>query len=145
MAKKRQGWEKKLYQGAPGSTAATQITRATDIKADFPVEYGETTDRGDGTVIPHADRGPVKLDAKITFSMNEYDSDASLLALIAAAANTTPTMRAIKYYDPVVTTVFDGDCYIKFADDGSMGAAGKYDFECIPTTDGGRAWLITTY
>ena len=145
MAKKRQGWEKKLYQGPPGSTASVLIKRAKDIKLDAPVTYGDTPDRGDGDHIPRADRGPVLQDCKITFSMNEYDGDASLIALVAAASNNTPTQRAIKYENPVTGTVFDGDCYIKYQDDGSMGSGGKHDFEAIPTSDGGREWTLDGY
>lgn len=145
MAKKRLGWEKKLYQGAPGGTAATQILHATDIDIDALVEYAKHTSRGDGTKIPRASRGPVEQDAKITFKMNEMDSDASLIALVAAATNTTPTMRAIKYENPVTGTVFDGDCYIKYKDNGAMGAAGIHEFEAIPTDDGGRAWILGGY
>lgn len=142
MAKKRQGWEVKLYRGTAGSTAATQITNAQDIELDAPIDYGETTARGAGTLIPHKDRGPVAIDCKITFKMVVKDSDTNLTALTAAAANTTPTPIAIKYENPVTGTVFDGDCYLKFKDGAPVGGAATYDFEAIPTTDGGREWLL---
>lgn len=142
MAKKRQGWEQKLYHGTAGSTAATQITNAMDIDLDATVDYGETTARGAGTLIPHKDRGPVAIDAKITFKMIVKDSDTSLVALLAAATTTTPTPLAIKYVNSVTGTVFDGDCYLKAKDSAPLGGAAAYDFEAIPTTDGGREWLL---
>jgi hypothetical protein len=142
MAKKRQGWESTLYRGTAGSTAATQITNATDIELDSTIDYGETTVRGAGTLIPHKDRGPVAIDCKITWTMVVKDSDTSLTVCVAAAVNTTPTPLAIKYVNPVTGTLFDGDCYLKMKDGSPLGGAATYDFEAIPTTDGGREWLL---
>jgi hypothetical protein len=142
MAKKRAGYETKLYHGAAGGTAATQILRAKDIELDAPVDYGENTDRGDGTKVPRKDRSPVAQDCKITWGMTVKDSDASLVALLAAATNSTPTPLAILYVNPVTGNVFDGDCYLKAKDSGQLGAASGYDFEAIPTTDGGRDWTL---
>ncbi len=145
MAKKRQGYESILYRGTAGTTAATAITNATDIDCDVTIDYGETTTRGSGSAIPHKDRGPVAIDCKITWKMAVKDSDSSLTALVSAAGNTTATPIAIKYSNPVTGTLFDGDCYIKCKDNGPVGGASTYDFEAIPTTDGGREWQLSGY
>lgn len=142
MAKKRAGYENKLYHGVAGAEATTQILRAKDIELDAPIDYGENTDRGDGTKIPHKDRSPVAQDVKITWGMTVKDADASLVAILAAATARTPTPLAIKYENPVTGDVFDGDCYIKSKDGAPLGGAATYDFEAIPTTDGGREWLL---
>lgn len=145
MAKKRQGYENKLYHGTAGSAAATQVLRCADVEVDVTIDYGETTDRGDGTEIPHKDRGPVAIDVKVTWTMTVKDSDTSLTTLLAAACNTTPTPLAIKVTNPVTGTVFDGDCYLKAKDAAPLAGAATYDFEAIPTTDGGREWAVGGY
>lgn len=145
MAKKRQGYESALYYSNAGSTATTQITRVRDLEIDVTIDYGETTDRGSGSTIPHKDRGPVAIDCKITWSMSVKDSDTALTTLLAAACNTTPAPKAIKYTNPVTGTVFDGDCYIKAKDGAPLAGSAVYDFEAIPTTDGGREWTLGGY
>jgi len=142
MAKKVMGYQAKLYHGTAGSTAATQILRAKDVELDPTVDYGETTDRGAGSTVPRKDRSPVAQDVKITWSMNAKESDSSLTALLAAATNSTPTPVAIKYVNALTATLFDGDCYLKAKDGSPLGGAVSYDFEAIPTTDGGRDWTL---
>ena len=142
MAKKRQGYEATLFHGNAGATAATQILRVKDLELDATIDYGETTDRGDGSKIPHKDRGPVAIDVKITFNCTVRDADPALPILLAAATNTTPTPRAIKYVNPVTGTLFDGDTYLKVKDGAPLGGSASYDFEAIPTTDGGREWFL---
>ena len=142
MAKSRQGWETTIFHGAAGATAATPIVNCQDIELDAPIDYGETTVRGAGVLIPHADRGPVKIDCKITWKHIVRDGDTGLVTLLAAALNTTPTPRAIKYANLVTGTVFDGDCYLKAKDGSPLGGAATYDFEAMPTRDGGREWLL---
>lgn len=142
MAKKRQGYESKIYRGPAGTTAPTQITNATDIECDIATDYGETTVRGAGTTVPRKDRGPVAQDCKITFKMQVKDSDASLIALLAAATNNVPTPLAIKYENPVTGVFFDGDCYLKAKDNSPLGGSATYDFEALPTSDGGREWTL---
>ncbi len=142
MPKKRQGYESKLYYGNAGSTAATQVLVAKDVTVDTSVDYGETTDRGDGSKVPRKDRGPVAQDCVITWQQHVKDADASLTSILAAATNSTATPLALKYVNARGDTIFDGDVYIKATDNSPLGDASTYDFEAVPTTDGGRAWTL---
>jgi hypothetical protein len=143
MAKKRAGWERKIYRGTAGSTAATHIdTHVTDINISHGNEYNETTDRGDGTAVPKMTEQLVKMQAEITFTMNYEDSEAHMVALLAAAqAGTVLAFKLERRLSGVVE--FDGDCYIDYESPGELTGGQEVNFTLHPTADGGRAWSFT--
>lgn len=140
MPKKQPGYAQKLYIGAAGSPAGTQVLNATNIEYDNPIDYADTTTRGDGDTIPHKDREPVAIDAKLTWSMIAKDGDTELTTLLAAALNDIPTPLAIKYTNSASGKSFDGDCYIKVKDGAPLNGADTFDFEALPTTAAERDW-----
>jgi hypothetical protein len=143
MAKKRAGWERKIYRGTAGSTAATQIdTHVTDINISHGNEYNETTDRGDGTAVPKMTEQLVKMTAEITFTMQYEDSEAHMVALLAAAQAGTVLAFKIERRASGVTE-FDGDCYIDYESPGELSGGQEVTFTLHPTDDGGRAWTFT--
>jgi hypothetical protein len=143
MAKKRAGWERKIYRGTAGSTAATQIdTHVTDINISHGNEYNETTDRGDGTAVPKMTEQLVKMTAEITFTMQYEDSEAHMVALLAAAqAGTVLAFKVERRASGV--TEFDGDCYLDYESPGELSGGQEVTFTLHPTDDGGRAWTFT--
>ncbi len=143
MAKKRAGWERKIYRGTAGSTAATHIdTHVTDINLTHGNEYNETTDRGAGTAVPKMTEQLVKQVAAITFSMQYEDAEAHMVALLAAAQAGTPLAFKVERRLSGVTE-FDGDCYIDYDSSGELSAGQDVSFTLHPTDDGGRDWSFT--
>lgn len=139
---KQPGYKDKLYYDAYGATATTLVLNVKDLDLDPTVDYAETTDRGTGVYIPRKDRVPVAQDVKITWSMNVKTSDTTAVALLAAATNKTPTPVALKYVSGLGATLFDGDCFVKAKNSATLSGAAAYDFEAIPTTEGGRDYII---
>jgi len=143
MAKKRAGWERKIYRGTAGSTAASHIdTHVGNIGITHSNEYFETTDRGDGTAVPKKTEQLVKQVAEITFTMQYEDSEAHMVALLAAAqAGTALAFKVERRLSGV--TEFDGDCYIDYEASGELTGGQEVSFTLHPTDDGGRAWSFT--
>lgn len=143
MAKKRAGWERIIYRGTAGSTAATQInTHVGDINITHSNEYNETTDRGDGSAVPKMTEQLVKQSAEITFTMQYEDSEAHMVALLAAAqAGTVLAFKIIRRSGGV--TEFDGDCYVDYESPGELSGGQEVTFTLHPTDDGGRDWSFT--
>lgn len=143
MAKKRAGWERIIYRGTAGSTAATQIdTHVGNIDVSHGHEYNETTDRGDGSAVPKMTEQLVKQVAGITFTMQYEDSEAHMVALLAAHVAGTPlAFKVIRYASG--PTEFDGDCYIDYDSPGELTAGQEVTFTLHPTDDGGRDWSFT--
>jgi len=139
---KKAGWEGELFIGPAGTQAPTRVTRRRDLNYEALVEYADTTDAGSNTTIPVADARPVKVSPKVTFNMVLDTSDTALLTLISAATNTTPTPLAIYAKSYSAGKGFDGDCYISMKKGMPYQGETTYDFECTPTTDGGRAPVL---
>lgn len=142
MAKKLAGYRKKLLIGTAGATAATPLLNVQDIDIDHMPEYADTSDRGDGDSVPNADRVEVSRDCKISFSVVAKESDTNLVTMCAAAMNKTETALAFKVTDPILGTEFDGDVFLKLKDTAKLKGAQLYEFEAIPTTVGGRPWVL---
>jgi hypothetical protein len=143
MAKKRAGWERKIYRDAAGATATTHIdTHVTDINVANPPEYFETTDRGDGTAVPKMEEQLVKQVANITFTMQYEDGEAHMAALLAASQAGTPLAFLVERHLAGVVE-FDGDCYIDYDSPGELSSGQTVDFTLHPTSDGGRKWSFT--
>lgn len=143
MAKKRAGWERIIYLGGAGSTAATQLdSHVENINLSFGAEYNETTDRGDGSAVPKMMEQLVKQTCELTFSMHYDDGDAAVSTLIAAAHAGTPIAFLVKRHSGGAVE-FDGDCYIDVESPGELTGGQVVNFTCHPTDDGGRDWSYT--
>jgi hypothetical protein len=143
MAKIRAGWERKIYRGAVGGTAATHIdTHVGDINITHGNEYNETTHRGDGTEVPKKVEQLVKQVAEITFTMQYEDSEAHMVALLAAAQAGAALAFKIERRNTGVTE-FDGDCYIDQESSGELSGGQNVSFTLHPTGDHGRVWSFT--
>lgn len=145
MAKKRAGWERMLYRGTAGSTAATGVTdNVTDIDIKTANEYYETTDRGAGTNLPLKMEQQVCAGVEISWKMVYKDSDSNVTAFLAASRSvTTPTPIAIKIvrYSGGATE-FDGDCYLEDDAPGPLKEGQVITFTGHPTDDSARDWTM---
>jgi len=140
MAKKRAGWERKIYRGAVGDTAAELIsTHVGDISITHSNEYNETTDRGDGSAVPKMTEQLTKRQAEISFTMHYQDSEANMVALLAASQAGAPLAFKVERNASGVTE-FDGDCYIDYESPGELSGGQVVTFTLHPTDDGGRDW-----
>lgn len=139
MAKARAGWERRIYYGTAGSTAAIQITHATDVNIQKSKTRVSTTDRGDGSGIPRHTEQVVEKLAQITFSYRFYDSDSVVQALIAAAeAGTDLAIKVQRWASG--PTEFDGDCTLEMNSPGPLAGDMVIEFTCVPSRDSGRTW-----
>ena len=98
MAKKRAGWERMLYYGAAGSTAATGVTaNVTDIDFKTAHEFNETTDRGAGTNLPQKTEQIVGIGVEPVCKMIYKDGDTAMAAFVpmSPVKNFSPTYAAV--------------------------------------------------
>jgi len=132
----KMGFEGLLYYGVAGSTAATQITNARDITLSFTPEKGDTTVRGDGSS-PVVNSGRVvAIDHTLSFQMVNKSDDATLTALLTAAAAGTPVALRGKDYSAGKGPDFD---YILEVSKGQPYKGEQtIDFTCTPTDEEGR-------
>lgn len=135
MAKKRAGWERLIYRGTAGATAATHITpNVIDIGMSNTPEYFEETARGDGSTPPKKSEQLVTL-AKVPgpFSMIYKDGDAHMAAIVTAAdAGTLLAFKVERYTGGA--TEFDGDCYIDYDAPGGLKEGQVVTFTLHPST-----------
>ena len=146
MAKKRKGHEMTVYYGTAGTTADTHIDAnvvdADPGGADF--DFADLPSRGDGTALPLMDEYPVKKNSQPTFSMVYHDSDANMIALLAAADANPPIGKAFKFFRVAAGEVaFDGDCWIKYSSPGAIAEGQTVEFELHPTSAYGRSFVTT--
>lgn len=140
MAKKRAGWERMIYRGTAGSTAATLITpNVVDIGMSAPTEFVENTTRGAGTSLPKKSEMPVAL-SKVPgpLVMEYHDTDAHMAALLVAAdAGTTIAIKVVRINGG--STEFDGDVYLEYDSPGGLKEGMQVTFTMHPTTEA-RDW-----
>ncbi len=140
MAKKRAGWERMVYRGTAGSTAATLITpNVVDIGMSAPTEFVENTTRGDGTSLPKKSEMAVCL-SKVPgpLVMEYHDSDAHMAALLVAAdAGTAIAIKVLRISGG--STEFDGDVYLEYDSPGGLKEGMQVTFTMHPTTES-RDW-----
>jgi hypothetical protein len=140
MAKKRAAWERKVYRGVKGSTAATQITpNIVDIGMANTPEFTENTTRGDGTSVPKKSEQVVCL-AKVPgpLVMIYKDTDAHMAALLVAADAGTAIAIKIERINGG-DTEFDGDVLLEYDSPGGLKDGMQVTFTMHPTDDD-RAW-----
>lgn len=142
MAKKRAGWERILYRGTAGSTAATQVTpNVTDVDLGGGSEFNTTTTRGDGSALPKITEQVVALKAEPKFTMIYKDGDAHMVAFLAAArTGAAVALKIVRYSGG--ETEFDGDCYLEYSAPGPLSGGMEVEFTAHPTDDSGRDWTV---
>ena len=138
--KPRAGYERQIFHGTAGSTAATQLLNATDIDINKTKERFDTTVRGDGTAVPKHTEQVVQRVAEISFKYRYNDSDATLALLIAAAETGADVAILIKRYNGGPTE-FDGDCSLDMNSAGPLTGGMELEFTCVPSLDSGRSWI----
>ncbi len=130
------GFEKILYIGTAGSTAATQVLDIVNIKVTESVEYGNTISRGDGTKVPRVSKRAVSLEKVVTFNSLNVLANTNIATIKAAATHETPASRliAMKVVDKVSQTVeFDADVDISIDRDAQLSA--EQDLAFVATVD----------
>lgn len=143
MTKARAGWERVLYYGTAGTTAATLVDYVIDVSVDKTNTQEETTDRGDGTAIPIDTFQVVSRACEVTFSMRYYDDDAKVAALIAAAE--TGADVAIKVLRNLGgKTEVDADVKLSYTSPGELKGGMPVEFTATMSKDSGRNPVIVS-
>jgi hypothetical protein len=130
------GFEKVLYIGTAGTTAATQVLDIVNLKVTETVEYGNTISRGDGLVLPRVSKRAVSLDKVVTFNSLNVPDNSNLVTLKAAATSETPASRviALKVVDVASgVTEFDADVDLSIDRDAQLSA--EQDHAYVATVD----------
>jgi hypothetical protein len=134
------GFEQKLYIGTAGTTAATQVTNATDVDYDLQPEKGSTTGRGTGATVPIKTERVTQLGATVNWKMLNDPADAVLILMIAAAKTGAPL--ALKVTTKSGAVLFDGDCTLSKKHSGPLSGESMYDFTGTPTKEAGRQPIL---
>ena len=130
------GFEKVLYIGAAGATAALQVLDIVNIKVTESVEYGNTISRGTGLVLPRVSKRAVSLDKVVTFNSLNVPDNTNLVTMKAAATSETPASRVIsmKVVDLASgVTEFDADVDLAIDRDAQLSA--EQDHAYVATVD----------
>lgn len=136
MTQALMGFEKILYIGTAGTTAATQVLDLVNIKVTETVQYGNTISRGDGTTVPRVTKRAVSLEKVVTFNSLNVPDNTNLATIKAAATSDTPASRliAMKVVDKASgTTEFDADVDITIDRDAQLTA--EQDLAFVATVD----------
>lgn len=132
MAKKLMGFEGKLYWGAAGSTAATELTIARDVSYTIEKEEGDVSDRGN--IINLKDVVGVNLG--LQFDVNNKEADTFIsTARTAAVAGTAIALRT---RDKASGWGIDGDFIIGIEESQELRAAQRIRITASPTDKDGR-------
>ena len=119
------GFEKIVYIGTAGTTAATQVLDLVNVKVTETPQYGNTISRGDGTTVPRVSKRIVSLEKVVTFNSLNVPSNTNLATIMAAATSETPADRliAMKVVDQASgVTEFDADVDIAIDRDAQLPA-----------------------
>lgn len=136
MTQALMGFEKILYIGTAGTTAATQVLDLVNVKVTETVQYGNTISRGDGTTVPRVTKRAVSLEKVVTFNSLNVPTNTNLATIKAAATAETPASRLIsmKVVDKASgTTEFDADVDIAIDRDAQL--SGEQDLAFVATVD----------
>jgi len=139
MAKKRMGFEGKIYYGPAGTTAPTEIGNTGDINYDFDYDAGSTLERGTDGLPPIDHESVTVRKVEIGFKMKNKDSDTTLTALLTAAYGGQPV--AIRTKDKAAGKGFDGDCVLKVKHGKPINGEQMFDFTAKPNDDQRTAQL----
>lgn len=133
---KKAAWERVIYRGTAGSTAATLITpNMIDIGMSAEPERTEITARGNGTAVPKkGDMVVCLVRTPGPFTMIYDPDDTHFAAIMTAAEAGTPLAFLVKK-GLTGTTEFDGDCTIGVAAPGGLKDGMIVTFTLVPTTE----------
>ena len=136
MTQALMGFEKVLYIGTAGSTAATQVLDVVNIKVTETVQYGNTISRGASSAVPRVTKRAVSLEKVVTFNTLNVLANTNIATIKAAATATTPASRliAMKVVDQASQTIeFDADVDIAIDRDAQLSA--EQDLAFVATVD----------
>ena len=128
------GFEKILYIGDKGITAANQVLDIVNIKVTEAVQYGTTMHRGTGAAVPRMSKRAVSIEKTVTFNSLNVPANTYLTAIKAAATSETPANRLIslKVVDVASgSTEFDADVDISIDRDAQLSAEQDLAFVAI--------------
>lgn len=132
----KMGFEGKLYYGAAASEATTEVTNSRDISYNLDHDTAETTVRGTGTTPPIKVERVVARSVGIEWTMLMDDTDATLTALLTAAAAGTPV--ALRTKDKSAGKGFNGDVTVSVKHGMPIKGEQTYQFSAKPTDESGR-------
>lgn len=136
MTQALMGFEKILYIGTAGITAATQVLDLVNVKVTESVQYGNTSSRGTGASVPRVTKRAVSLEKVVTFNSLNVPVNTNLTTIKAAATAETPASRliAMKVVDKASGTIeFDADVDISIDRDAQLSA--EQDLAFVATVD----------
>lgn len=136
------GFEGKIYYGAAGSAANTEITNSRDITYNIDPTKADTTIRGDGSAVPITTERVTQLGVTIEWTMLNKTTDATLNALRTAAYAGSPV--AIKTVDYASGKGYDGDCTLAIQHGKPLGGEQTYVFTATPESEARTPSLYTT-
>ena len=130
------GFEKILYIGTKGSTAATAVADLVNVKVSETVQYGTTMARQTDGSLPRMSKRATSLDKTVTFNSLNVPDNTNLATIKAAATAETPASRviAMKVVDLASgTTEFDADVDLAIDRDAPLSA--EQDHAYVATVD----------
>lgn len=130
------GYQLKLYVGAAGAPAATQIEGATDVDYNLAPTKAPTTDRGTGGNVPTEYENVVGNKPTVTWKQHNNSNDTTLATLIAAAIAGLPV--AVKIVTLAGATLVDGDFTLQKDLTGPLAGEQLYTFTGTATKQAGR-------
>jgi len=132
---RRIGFEGKLYWGAAGATATTELTIARDVSYKFDPTLVDTSDRA--SIVEYQKTGMLKF--SLEFECNNNDSDAFVnAARVAAAAGGTMAFRT---RDKTAGWGCDGDFNIALDESQALRDAQRMKIVATPNNDTrGMSW-----
>jgi phage head maturation protease len=129
---KRMGFEGKLYWGAAGSTASTELTIARDVSYTFENDEADVSDRG--SILNLKDVAGVTFG--LEFEVNNNDSNAFIAAARAAAIGGTAV--AFRTRDKTSGWGVDADFILGIEESQPLRDAQRIKVTCAPTDKNGR-------
>jgi hypothetical protein len=129
---KRMGFEGKLYWGAAGSTASTELTIARDVSYKFENTEADVSDRS--SIIDLVDVAGVKF--SLEFEVNNQDTNAFVAA--ARAATIAGTAMAFRTRDKTAGWGVDGDFVVAVDESQPLRDAQRIKITGGPTDKNGR-------
>lgn len=129
---KRMGFEGKLYWGAAGSTASTELTIARDVSYKFENTEADISDRA--SIIDLMDVAGVKF--SLEFEVNNQDTDTFISTVRAAAI--AGTAIAFRTRDKDSGWGVDGDFIVGVDESQALRDAQRIRITCSPTDKNDR-------
>ena len=129
---KRMGFEGKLYYGTAGSTGATELTIARDVKYTFDAEMADVSDRGSLV----SDFDVASLTIGLEFEINNQDTDAAVAFLRNCAV--TGTAVALRTKDKTSGWGLDADFVLSSNEDQPLKDAQRISYTASKTSKAGR-------